>query len=140
MKFLFEKDHRYKYYAVNQDCGGYYDTLDEVKRDLVNFIPYGQDSLSEDEKIVVYSLSEINKDPNLDEGDLSYDDAVFEFYDNKLHYVHTGKVVDYKEPKPKEIQTFRILGKNNKYYDVKAYSKREASALLNKYLKDKGTK
>lgn len=138
MKFLKEeKEHKYRYYAVNQDCANWYDTLDEVKRDLMSFVPYGQDSLPYEERIIVYSLAQINKDPELDEGDLSYDDMVFEFYDNKIHYSHTDRVVDYKEPKPREIQEFRCLGKDGIYYLVKAYTKVEANQKLRAYLKTK---
>jgi hypothetical protein len=135
---LLKESKKDKYYAVNQDCANWYNTLDEVKRDLINFIPYGQESLSEDEKVVVYSLENINKDPDLDYSDLGYDDIVFEFYDNKLHYFHSSKVVDYIQPKPKEIKEFKCLGKDGKYYNVKAYSKVQANQLLRKYLKDKG--
>ena len=138
MKFLKEeKEHKYKYYAVNQDCANWYNTLDEVKRDLMNFVPNGQDALSEDEKIVVYSLENINKYSDLDEGDLDSSDIVFEFYDNKLHYFHTGRVVDYVEPKPREIQEFKCLGKDGKYYLVKAYTKVQANQILRKYLEEK---
>lgn len=132
-----EKEHKYRYYAVNQDCANWYNTLDEVKRDLMNFVPYGQDALSEDEKIVVYSLESINKYPDLDVGDLDSSDIVFEFYDNKLHYFHTGRVVDYVEPKPREIQEFKCLGKDGKYYYVKAYTKVQANQILRKYLEEK---
>lgn len=137
MKMLLEKEHKYRYYAVNQDCANWYDTLDEVKRDLTSFIPYGQDSLSENEKIVVYSLAEVNKDPDLSESDLSYDDIVFEFYDNKIHYFHTGKVVDYVQPKPKEKQEYSLQGSDGKWYKVKAFGKVEAKQMLKQYLKDK---
>lgn len=131
MKFLIEsKD---KYYAVNRDGAGYYSTLDEVKRDLINFIPYGEDSLSEDNKVIVYSLDSVE---DFDSGisDLSYDDIVFEFYDNKLHY-HSGKVVTYNVPKPKEKKEYRLLGSDGKYYLVKGFTKIEAQRALRDYLK-----
>lgn len=134
---LLKESKKYKYYAVNQDCANWYDTLDEVKRDLMSFVPYGQESLPYEERIVVYSLAQINKDPELSEGDLSYDDMVFEFYDNKIYWYHSGKVEDYKEPKPKEKREYSLLGSDNKWYKVKAFTKAEARKMLNDYLKKK---
>ena len=131
MKFLIEsKD---KYYAVNRDSTGYYSTLDEVKRDLINFIPYGEDNLSEDNKVIVYSLDSVE---DFDSGisDLSYDDIVFEFYDNKLHY-NSGKVVTYNVPNPKEKKEYRLLGSDGKYYLVKGFTKIDAQRALRDYLK-----
>lgn len=137
MKFLLEKEHKYKYYAVNPDCANWYDTLDEVKRDLMSFVPYGQESLPYEERITVYSLTEINKDPELDEGDLGYDDIVFEFYDNKIHYAHSDRVVDYKEPKPKEKKEYSLQGSDGLRYKVKAFTKAEAVKALKDYLNKK---
>ena len=132
MKFLIEsKD---KYYAVNRDSAGYYSTLDEVKRDLINFIPYGEDSLSEENKVIVYSLGSV-KDFDNGVTDLSYDDEIFEFYDNKLHYTHSGKVVNYVPPKPKGKKEYRLLGSDGKYYLVKGFTKIDAQRALRDYLK-----
>ncbi len=122
-----------KYYAVNQDCAGYYNSIEEVKRDLENFIPYGEKSLTYDNKIVVYELN------GKDESDLSFDDIVFEFYDNKLHYFHSGRVVNYIVPKPKQLETYKLYA-DGKFYDVKAYSLVRARKILRDYLKKRRNK
>lgn len=137
MKFLLEKaNHKYKYRAVSKEGGGWYDSLYEVKRDLVNFIPYGQDSIDYDERVVVYDISDapINEYGEQDISDIT--DHVFEFYDNKLYY-NDGRVVNYTRPEDKKIKTYTILGSDGKYYNVKAYTKIEASRSLTNYLKNK---
>lgn len=133
MNFLLENYHKYKYFAVSRDGEGWYDSLYEVKKDLINFIPYGEDSLSEEDRVVVYDLKDapIDEYGNQDVSDLT--DYIFEFYDNKLYY-RNGKIVDYVVPKEKEFKTYKLLGSDNKYYNVKAFTKLEAIKKLKKYL------
>lgn len=121
---------RDKYYAVSRDGADYYSTALDVVNNLHTFIPPEQESLSSENRVVVYKLP-AGFETGRDEADLSYDDVYFEFYDNKLHY-SDGRVVKYHKP---EKKNYLIAGSDGKKYNVKAYTKLEAERILKNYLK-----
>ena len=120
-----------KYYALNQDSANYYSNVYDLINDLYTFIPPEQESLSYDDRVIVYKLP-AEFETGKDEAELSYDDVYFEFYDNKIHFAD-GRVQNYHKP---EKKTYTITGSDNKRYNVKAYTKWEAEKILKDYLKN----